>query len=134
MRRYKPSLDSHATAMRKEPSRAERALWKLLRNRSFEGFKFRRQHQIDAYIADFACISAKLVIEVDGPSHDLPDQAAHDHTRTARLTGLGWRMLRSKTAMSSPTKAPRLPLFAARFTKPPHPNPLPRFCEGEGIR
>jgi len=96
MRRYKPSLDSHATAMRKEPSRAERALWKLLRDRRFEGFQFRRQHQIDAYIADFACISAKLVIEVDGPSHDLPDQAALDRTRTARLTDLGWRMLRLK--------------------------------------
>lgn len=80
--------------MRKEPSRAERALWKLLRNRKFEGFKFRRQHQIDCYIADFACISAKLAIEVDGPSHDLPDQLEHDARRTAHLSSLGWRVLR----------------------------------------
>jgi 5-methyltetrahydrofolate--homocysteine methyltransferase len=92
--RYRPSLQSSATAMRKQPSRAERALWTLLRNRRFEGFKFRRQHQIDCYIADFACVSAKLVIEVDGPSHDLPDQIAHDRMRTLRLSELGWRILR----------------------------------------
>lgn len=92
--RYKPSLDSHATKMRKEPSRAERALWTMLRGRRFEGLKFRRQHQIDCYIADFACISEKLVIEVDGPSHDLPEQVARDFQRTAHLEELGWRVLR----------------------------------------
>lgn len=80
--------------MRRQPSRAERVLWKMLRNRQFEGFKFRRQHPIGRYIADFACVSAKVVIETDGPSHDLPEQIAHDLERTARLQALGWHVLR----------------------------------------
>jgi len=88
------SLLSHARAMRKEPSRAERALWKLLRDRRLEGLKFRRQHPIDRYIADFACVSRKLVVEVDGPSHMAMDQAAYDEHRTVRLRQLGWRVLR----------------------------------------
>lgn len=92
--RYRPSLQSDATSMRKQPSRAERALWDLLRNRRFEGYKFRRQHQIGSYIADFACIKAKLIVEADGPSHTLLDQLEHDRIRTEHLNSLGWRLLR----------------------------------------
>ena len=80
----KETLISRARAMRKEPSRAERKLWKVLRDRRLEGFKFRRQHPIDRYIADFACIREKLIVEVDGLSHDVPDQIEYDsRTRAA---------------------------------------------------
>jgi len=80
--------------MRHEPSRAERALWNILRDRRLSDFKFRRQHPIDRYIADFACVKAKVVIEIDGPSHSLPDQIEHDWRRTSALENLGWRVLR----------------------------------------
>jgi len=119
--RYKPSLQSHATAMRKEPSRAERALWKLLRNRQFEGYKFRRQHQIDVYIADFACIRAKLIIEADGPSHDLPEQAEHDFHRTAALTKLGWRVLRLSNAEILADESAVIAKIAAALSDAPSP-------------
>jgi very-short-patch-repair endonuclease len=79
--------------LRKEPSRAERALWKLLRDKQV-GVKFRRQHPIDPFIADFACIEAMLIVEVDGPSHRIEEQVAYDARRTAFLEAQGWRVLR----------------------------------------
>ncbi len=82
-----------ARALRKEASRAERSLWDLVRNQK-AGAKFRRQHPIPPYVADFACVEAKLIVEVDGPSHRVEAQAARDARRTAFLNELGWRVLR----------------------------------------
>ena len=62
-----PVLD--ARALRTEMTPAERIIWRKLRNRRFAGAKFRRQHPIDWYVADFFCASARLVIELDGDSH-----------------------------------------------------------------
>jgi len=89
----KISARDFARALRKEPSRAERALWALLRDRK-AGVKFRRQHAIAQYVADFACVEAKLIVEVDGPSHRLEEQIAHDARRTAFLEAQGWRVAR----------------------------------------
>ncbi len=58
-----------ARDLRRDGSRAERKVWELLRARRIGGAKFRRQHPIGPYFADFACISRKLVIEVDGEHH-----------------------------------------------------------------
>ena len=68
-------------------------MWKLLRDRK-TGAKFRRQHPIQPYVADFACVESMLIVEVDGPSHRIDEQIAHDARRTAFLEGLGWRVLR----------------------------------------
>jgi very-short-patch-repair endonuclease len=57
-----------------------------------DGIKFRRQHPIGRYFADFACVSRKLVIEIDGEHHD--DQIAADAKRTADLEREGWRVIR----------------------------------------
>lgn len=73
---------------------AEIVLWTFVRKRSLSGFKFRRQHPIGPYIADFACIQAKLVVEVDGATHWTPEQLAHDARRTAFMERAGWRVLR----------------------------------------
>lgn len=54
--------------------------------------KFRRRHPVGPYFADFACVSRKLVIEIDGNFHD--DQIAADARRTAEMETLGWRVLR----------------------------------------
>ena len=58
-----------ARAMRHEPAPAEKKLWRLLRDRQLNGFKFRRQHRVAGYIADFYCHEASLVVELDGASH-----------------------------------------------------------------
>jgi len=58
-----------ARVMRKELTSAEETLWAMLRSRRYRAAKFRRQHAIGPYVVDFACIAARLVIEVDGPSH-----------------------------------------------------------------
>jgi very-short-patch-repair endonuclease len=86
-------LRDRARGMRKASSQAERAAWEIVRDHRL-GPKFRRQFPIDQYIADLACIEAKLIIEIDGSSHDVADQKLRDAERTARLEALGWRVLR----------------------------------------
>jgi very-short-patch-repair endonuclease len=58
-----------AKSLRKRVVPAEALLWKALRNRALGGFKFRRQHPIDSYVVDFACVECKLAVELDGQSH-----------------------------------------------------------------
>ena len=79
---------------RSEPTEAEIKMWQLLRNRQFENYKFRRQHIIGKYIVDFACIPQKLVIEIDGLIHQLPDNKESDEIRTQWLEGIGFRVIR----------------------------------------
>lgn len=68
---------------------AEWRLWSRLRGRGV-GVKFRRQVPVGRYVADFACVEAMLIIELDGGQH-APDL---DAARTARLNASGWRVLR----------------------------------------
>ena len=70
---------------------AERRLWSVLRSRRLSGYKFRRQHPIGPFIADFACIGHKLIVEADGDQHD---DSATDRRRTAWLARAGWRVVR----------------------------------------
>jgi len=81
-----------ARALRRNSTDAEKRLWKHLRGRAFAGWKFRRQHPVGGYIADFACPECKLIIELDGGQH----MAAHeaDERRTSELNRLGYRVLR----------------------------------------
>ena len=69
---------------------AERAVWRLLRNRQFSAAKFRRQHPIGRYVVDFYCHEHRLVIEIDGGQH-APER---DARRTAFLTRQGLTVLR----------------------------------------
>ena len=71
---------------------AERALWRRLRFDQVAGLRFRRQVPIGPYIADFACLSIKLIIELDGSQH--VDAAGYDARRTAILEERGFRVLR----------------------------------------
>ncbi|MEQ8179985.1 MAG: DUF559 domain-containing protein, partial [Amphiplicatus sp.] len=59
----------NASALRKNMPPAEKRLWSFIRRQQLGGFKFRRQHTIGPYVADFACAEAKLVIELDGGQH-----------------------------------------------------------------
>lgn len=77
--------------LKKLPTKAEKIMWQKLRNKQ-TGFKIRRQHIIDNYIADFVCISKKVIIEIDGEMH--LSRIEEDKIRTERLNELGYRVIR----------------------------------------
>jgi lysyl-tRNA synthetase class 2 len=78
--------------MRKKPTPAEATLWRLLRNGNLGGFKFRRQHPIDQFLADFCCPQHWLAIELDGPIHDR--QVEEDAVRQEYIQRMGYRVTR----------------------------------------
>ncbi|WP_373055895.1 vitamin B12 dependent-methionine synthase activation domain-containing protein [Zunongwangia sp. H14] len=73
---------------------AERVLWNVLSNKKLEGYKFRRQHIIGSYIADFVCLKEHLIIEVDGLIHQHPEHKKSDEERTKWLNEQGFRVIR----------------------------------------
>lgn len=81
-----------ARRLRREQTDAERKLWSKLRDRRLCGAKFRRQHPIGSFVADFCCIETKLIIELDGGQH--VENADADDERTSYLAGQGYRVLR----------------------------------------
>ncbi len=83
-----------ARALRKRMTNAEAILWSRLRRDVALGHRIRKQHPIGPYIADFACIPAKLVIEIDGDTHYSDDAVEHDRRRDAYMSSQGWRVLR----------------------------------------
>ena len=83
---------ARARRLRANHTRAEGRLWLKLRNRKLDGFKFRRQFPIDRYVADFVCIEAKLIVELDGGNHALT--TAYDAARTEVLEQAGFRVIR----------------------------------------
>lgn len=83
-----------ARDLRRNMTDAERALWELLRDPKATGSRFRRQHPIDRYVADFVCLNRKLVVELDGTVHDDPEARIRDAARTADLERMGYRVVR----------------------------------------
>jgi len=81
-----------ARQKRRRPTPAEEALWQRLRRRHSANLKFRRQHTIDRFIADFYCAEARLVVEVDGPIHEYTPE--EDAIRQEFLESLGLRVIR----------------------------------------
>ncbi|MBP5770559.1 MAG: endonuclease domain-containing protein [Bacteroidaceae bacterium] len=86
-------LKEYAKKSRQEMTESEFILWNALRD-SRNGLRFRRQHPIGDYIADFVCLKRKLVIEVDGGYHDHPQQQQEDQWRTDFLEKMGYVVLR----------------------------------------
>ena len=103
---------------------AEQKLWYHLRNRHLQGWKFRRQHEIDRYIADFACPDAGLVVELDGSGHD--EQQAYDVARTRKMESMGYRVLRFwDNDVLTNIEGVLEVILEALASPAPHPNPLP---------
>jgi len=87
--RINPSLTSFARAWRKNPTHTEDMLWQLLRNSKIEVLKFRREAQIEGFIADFYCAKHNLIIEIDGDIHELEDVKQRDVFRQDILEKAG---------------------------------------------
>lgn len=86
-------LKEFANENRQNPTTAESILWDFLKGKR-TGYKFRRQHIIGDYIADFICLEHKLIIEIDGGYHQLPAQQMRDEDRTNWLESKGFNVVR----------------------------------------
>lgn len=83
-----------AKMLRINQTPAELIVWDKLKNNQIKGLKFRRQHPINVFIADFYCHKCKLVIEIDGKYHDFTEQKNKDDNRTKELNALGLTVIR----------------------------------------
>jgi very-short-patch-repair endonuclease len=90
----KPHIFEKAKILREHMTEAEIKLWEILRNKQLLNYRFRPQHPIDIFIADFYCHSLKLVIEVDGDIHNTKDQIEYDIGREAELLNWGIKVIR----------------------------------------
>ena len=87
---------SKAQFLRRNETIAEKLLWEKLRNNQLGGLKFRRQHPVNIYIADFYCHKFKLIIELDGDYHNQEEQKQKDEVRTEVLRLNGLKIIRFK--------------------------------------
>ena len=94
MRRAERRSQVLAKRLRRQMTDAEIILWSRLRHDVVHGRRFRRQHPVGPYVADFACVSARLVVEVDGETHSSVAELAHDRRRTAYLRAQGRHVFR----------------------------------------
>ena len=111
---------------RSDPTAAEAAVWDLLRNRRCLGLKFRRQHLIRGFIADFYCADLGLVVEVDGAVHSGRTQVEYDDARSRALAQAGIVVVRIGNEQIS--KARLVALLEPYVTRSPSPR------SGEGAR
>ena len=108
--------------LRQDAPSTENLLWRLLRDRRLDGLKFRRQHPIGRYVADFVCLRHRLIVEADGPHHD----EDRDAQRDAWLATQGFRVLRFKNALlNDPDRV--LGMILEAIAVPPSP------LVGEGV-
>jgi len=121
-----------ARDLRRDSTPPEKAVWELLRAKRMDGVKFRRQHPIGPCFADFACVSRKLVIEIDGEHHAFRVDA--DARRTAVMQGLGWRVVRfAATYVLEDREAiwAEIDQLPGSGPCPPSPGLSPRYAGGE---
>jgi very-short-patch-repair endonuclease len=132
---------ARARTLRHRQTEPEKKLWWHLRHRvPTEGTHFRRQVPIGSYVADFCCLKAKLIVEVDGNQHGYEQNIVRDTQRTAYLASQGYTVLRVSnrevmTAMDSVLEAIYMQLQTLFPTPPPTPNPSPQGGgEQSGVR
>jgi len=85
---------ARARALRRNETTAEHKLWTLLHSRRLRAAKFRRNHPIGPFFADFCCLDSRLIIEVDGGQHADEAEVARDHQRTTYLRARGFNVMR----------------------------------------
>ena len=121
-------LKKRARQMRNNPTEPEKRLWRNLSNGQLNGHKFRRQSVIGYFIADFVCPQGKLIVEVDGDTHD----EAKDCVRDDILGEHGYRVIRvtNQDVMSNMDGVLVFISQSLLSDDSPHPNPSP---EREGL-
>jgi very-short-patch-repair endonuclease len=127
-----------ANKLRANSTAAEDILWRRLRRMNVEGSHFRRQVVIGPYIADFACLAKRLIIEVDGSQHGDEDGLKRDEVRTQWLQSEGYRVIRFwNNDVMSKTDAVMDAIYNAIAVTPPR-SPLasdpPPPGEGDAVR
>ena len=90
----KAGIFKKAKSLRGSMTESEKILWKHIKNRKLGGMKFRRQHPLDIFVADFYCHKKKLIIELDGGIHDSLDQIEYDNERSFELEEKGYKIIR----------------------------------------
>ncbi|MFT4558041.1 MAG: 5-methyltetrahydrofolate--homocysteine methyltransferase [Porticoccaceae bacterium] len=113
----------HRRELRERSTKAEQLLWVVLRNRRLGGLKFRRQHSVGNYIADFACLDPKAIVELDGEYHRDTEHA--DATRQTFLEAEGFQVLRFENSDVLENVEGVAVAIRRALDLPPHPNPLP---------
>jgi very-short-patch-repair endonuclease len=117
-----------ARNLRTNMTEAERKLWALLRRKQLQDFRFRRQVPLGRYVADFACMSAQLIVELDGGQHAI--RTEHDQRRTAWLESVGYRVLRFWNGEVFTNADGVLETIRLALLDPP---PQPSPSRGEGV-
>jgi very-short-patch-repair endonuclease len=117
----------HVKFLRQNQTTAERLLWVQLRAKRVGNIRFRRQHPLGPYVVDFYCHAARLVIELDGESHDL--SVAADTHRTAWLKNYGVDVLRFTNRDVNENLEGVVRTIEARLSRS---NPSPNPSQGEG--
>jgi very-short-patch-repair endonuclease len=88
------NFTQNARRLRASQTSAEARLWRALRGRRLDRWKFRRQHPIERYIVDFVTLDGKLIVEVDGATHSTAPELKRDQQRTRTLESLGFLVVR----------------------------------------
>ena len=132
-----------AQQLRTSSTPAERRVWSILRAKRLAGLKFRRQHVVGNFIADFVCLPARLIIEIDGDSHGDDEAQLRDAKRTEEIERFGYRVIRFwdhyvlndtdggvhnaivEALMVSPLSATEKERLTRAFFLAPLPDPLP---------
>ena len=122
-------LTGVARGLRKQSTDTEQYLWRHLRDRQLEGFKFRRQQPVGRYVVDFVNLEKKVVIELDGGQHAVDPS---DKMRDEWLRGEGYEVLRFwDNQVFSNLEGVLEKIRDALLT--PHPNPLPKGARGNNF-
>jgi|WetSurMetagenome_2_1015567.scaffolds.fasta_scaffold341931_2 very-short-patch-repair endonuclease len=120
-----------AHVLRNSMTEAEKLLWSELKNKKLQGLKFRRQHPIHWYIADFYCHEKRLVIELDGGIHMKIQVKEHDENRSAEFDRLGIHVIRftnGQVLQSKEKVLEEIIRYAITLDNPDSPSP-----SGEGV-
>ena len=126
-------LPSRARRLRNQATDAERYLWRHLCHRQIAGYRFRRQVPVTGFIADFACLEAKVIVELDGGQHE--ERIGYDEDRDRRLRAQGFRVLRFwDDQVFRDTEAVLEHIMRALEVSSPHPSPPPQAGEGMKFR
>jgi len=118
-----------AKTLRKQQTEAEKKLLLHLRDRRFEGLKFRRQHPIGPFVTDFCCIEKSIILEIDGSQH--LENKSYDDKRTEYLIQNGFKVIRfwDHDVLNKCDAV----LKSIKIELNPHPSPLPERERGKDI-